>query len=130
MLLIIAIGLTDATPQSLAQENSVSETGNTSVNAKAAKDRTLAGKCVGPNGQSPVADARIVLYEMRGLLEEVTKVAETTSDEEGKFEFKNLRPMSEHRFDKLQYATIAYADGFGQPFVAPISVWSLSLIHI
>ena len=121
MLLIIAIGLTDATPQSLAQENSVSETGNTSVNAKAAKDRTLAGKCVRDSDQSAVADARIVLYEMRGLLEEVTKVAETTSDEEGKFEFKNLRPISQHHFDKRQFAMIAYADGLGQPFVSPIS---------
>lgn len=121
MLLIIAIGLTDATPQSLAQENSVSETGNTSVNAKAAKDRTLAGKCVRDSDQSAVADARIVLYEMRGLLEEFTKVAETTSDEEGKFEFKNLRPISQHHFDKRQFAMIAYADGLGQPFVNPIS---------
>ena len=121
ILLIIAIGLTDATPQSLAQENSVSETGNTSVNAKAAKDRTLAGKCVRANDQSPVAGAKVVLYEMRGLLEEVTRVAETTSDEEGKFDFKNLRPMSEHHFDKQQYAMIAYADGLGQPFVNPIS---------
>ena len=58
---------------------------------------------------------------MRGLLEEFTKVAETTSDEEGKFEFKNLRPISQHHFDKRQFAMIAYADGLGQPFVSPIS---------
>ena len=127
MLATIAIGLTDATAQSLAQtglESKESKTGNTSISAKAAKDQTLTGQCIRAVDQSPVADARIVLYQRQGLLEEVTKVAETNSDQEGKFEFKNLRPMSDHHFEKHQFVMIAFADGLPHSWANPISLSS------
>jgi len=113
--------------QSLAQtglESKESKTGNTSISAKAAKDQTLTGQCIRAVDQSPVADARIVLYQRQGLLEEVTKVAETNSDQEGKFEFKNLRPMSDHHFEKHQFVMIAFADGLPHSWANPISLSS------
>lgn len=115
MLFIIAIGLTDA--QSPKPEVA---TGNSSISANAAKDRTLTGQCIRAVDQSPVPDARIVLYEMNGILEDVTKVAETNTDSEGEFEFQNLRPMTEHQFGKRQYVMIAFADGLPHSWVNPI----------
>lgn len=122
ILFLSVVGLTGAVPEfnSLAAKADEASPANTSISANAANDQTIRGKCLRAKDQSPVAGAFIVLYELRGVLEEVSKVAETKSDQQGNFEFKKLKPMSDHRFDRRQYAMIAFAERLPHSFVNPI----------
>lgn len=89
---------------------------NTSISFHAPANRTLKGKCQKARDRSPVPGARVVLYELTGLAEKVRRIAETQTNEEGDFEFQDLRPVSWNRFDRRRYGLIAFAEGMPHSF--------------
>ena len=60
----------------------------------------------------PVGQADLTLYRVRGLLGTAEKIAETKSDNDGRFQFKNLDwPHSEDHLDRLAYGIVVRAPG-------------------
>ena len=88
-----------------------------------AADFTISGVCLlwvdsgkgdprQPFDKIPQPKTTVTLYAVRDPLEEPTKIAETTTDEQGRFKFTGLEPpRTERHFDRLAYGFVAKAPG-------------------
>jgi hypothetical protein len=63
--------------------------------------------------KTPLPNAQVTLFVVRGFIGPPEKVAETTTDGEGHFEFEHLLPpRTEKQFDRLAYGVVARAEGY------------------
>jgi 5-hydroxyisourate hydrolase-like protein (transthyretin family) len=91
--------------------------------AKPAGDYTIHGTCFlwienqrgdpkQPFDKIPQPKTRVTLYTVHGPFDPAEKIAETTTDEHGRFEFTGLvPPRTELHFDRLAYGVVAKAVG-------------------
>jgi 5-hydroxyisourate hydrolase-like protein (transthyretin family) len=91
--------------------------------AEPAADYTIHGTCFlwienesgdpkQPFDKLPRPKTRVTLYAVHGPFDPAEKIAETTTDEQGRFKFTGLvPPRSELHFDRLAYGVVAKAAG-------------------
>jgi hypothetical protein len=91
--------------------------------AKPAGDYTIHGTCFlwivnqrgdpkQPFDRIPQPKTRVTLHAVHGPFDPAEKIAETTTDEHGRFKFAGLvPPRTELHFDRLAYGVVAKAEG-------------------
>jgi len=91
--------------------------------AKPATNYTIHGTCVlwiendrgdakQPFDKIPQPKTQVTLYAVHGPFDPAEKIAETATDEDGRFKFTGLAaPRTEMHFDRLAYGVVAKAEG-------------------
>jgi beta-lactamase regulating signal transducer with metallopeptidase domain/5-hydroxyisourate hydrolase-like protein (transthyretin family) len=120
LALLALAGLTDALPAVPRDGASVAGANQPTATAATAPDGapvaetnsyTLTGRCVDRLDQAPLTGISIRLFKVEGRTAVPIEIAKTVSDEEGRFEFKNLvRPRPGSRTDRLVYQVIGIDD--------------------
>jgi beta-lactamase regulating signal transducer with metallopeptidase domain len=134
--LLALAGLTDAMPQGAedapaasasAASASAASPGEAEASAEvesSAKTHTIRGTCIDGVDDRPMAGVRLRLLALEGLVGPPKQVAETISDDQGRFEFSNLSPpRPKSGMDQLAYGVIANAEGRPPAFDEEWSWW-------